>query len=158
MTKPFFEKVNYAPEDVILPKRSTVSSAWYDFFASEDVTVPSLSKAILAWETLKPTFVPTHVKAYMPGNMVLQIFNRSSNPIKIGLLLANWVWVVDADYYSNPDNDGHIQWIFWNTSSEDIVIKKWQKVFQWVFMEYKTVENDEADGQRWGWFGSTGWH
>ena len=71
--KPFFEKVEYAPEDVILPTRSTSAAAWYDFFASEDVLVPSLFKALQKWEFLKPTFVPTHIKAFMPDDMVLQI-------------------------------------------------------------------------------------
>ena len=47
--KPFFEKVEYAPEDVILPTRSTSAAAWYDFFASEDVLVPSLFKALIHW-------------------------------------------------------------------------------------------------------------
>ena len=125
--KPFFEKVEYAPEDVILPTRSTSAAAWYDFFASEDVLVPSLFKALQKWEFLKPTFVPTHIKAFMPDDMVLEIANRSSNPLKLWLLLANWTWWVDADYYSNPDNDGHIQWIFWNMTSEDILIKKMTK-------------------------------
>ena len=156
--KPFFEKVEYAPEDVILPTRSTSAAAWYDFFASEDVLVPSLFKALQKWEFLKPTFVPTHIKAFMPDDMVLEIANRSSNPLKLWLLLANWTWWVDADYYSNPDNDGHIQWIFWNMTSEDILIKKWQKIFQWIFKKYYTVENDYVSVKReWG-FGSTWWH
>ena len=135
--KPFFEKVEYAPEDVILPTRSTLAAAWYDFFASEDVLVPSLFKALQKWEFLKPTFVPTHIKAFMPDDMVLEIANRSSNPLKLWLLLANWTWWVDADYYSNPDNDGHIQWIFWNMTSEDILIKKWQKI-RWNKIRSKT--------------------
>lgn len=156
--KPFFEKVSYAPENIELPTRSTSSSAWYDFFASEDVVIPSLFKAIEKWEFLKPSFVPTHIKSYIPKDMFLQICNRSWNPLKIGLLLANWVWIVDSDYYNNPDNEWHIQGIFWNMTSEDIVIKKWQKIFQWVFVKYETIENDNADWERWGWFWSTWWH
>ena len=149
--KPFFEKVEYAPEDVILPTTSTSAAAWYDL-------VTSLFKALQKWEFLKPTFVPTHIKAFMPDDMVLEIANRSSNPLKLWLLLANWTWWVDADYYSNPDNDGHIQWIFWNMTSEDILIKKWQKIFQWIFTKYYTVENDDVSVKReWG-FGSTWWH
>ena len=73
--------------------------------------------------------------------------------------MANWVWIVDADYYNNPDNEWHIQWIFWNMTAEDVVIKKGQKVFQWVFVEYKTVENEEENfSERNWWFGSTWWH
>lgn len=156
--KPFFEKVSYSPEYVKLPERSTESSAWYDFFASEDVVIPSFFKSLENWNFIKPTFVKTHIKAFMPKNMFLQLANRSSNPLKIWILMANWIWIVDSDYYNNPDNEGHIQWIFWNMTSEDILIKKWQKVFQWVFVKYETIENDDFSWQRWGWFGSTWWH
>lgn len=153
--KPFFERVSYASEDVVLPTRSTWNSAWYDFFASEDVVLPSLFKALEKWEFLKPTFVPTHVKAFIPENMFLQIANRSWNPLKVWILMANWVWVIDADYYNNSDNEGHIQGIFWNMTAEDILIKKWQKIFQWVFIKYETIENDNSFWERKGWFGST---
>lgn len=157
--KPFFEKVSYAPEEAVLPVRSTETSAWYDFFASEDVVIPSLFKALQKWEFIKPTFIPTHIKAFIPENMFLQLANRSGNPLKVGILMANWVWIVDADYYNNPDNEWHIQWIFWNMTAEDVVIKKGQKVFQWVFIEYKTVENEEENfSERNWWFGSTWWH
>ncbi len=157
--KPFFEKVSYAQEEAVLPVRSTQTSAWYDFFASEDVVIPSLFKALQKWEFIKPTFIPTHIKAFIPENMFLQLANRSGNPLKVGILMANWVWIVDADYYNNPDNEWHIQWIFWNMTAEDVVIKKGQKVFQWVFVEYKTVENEEENfSERNWWFGSTWWH
>ena len=157
--KPFFEKVSYASEEVVLPVRSTQTSAWYDFFASEDVVIPSLFKALQKWEFIKPTFIPTHIKAFIPENMFLQLANRSGNPLKVGILMANWVGIVDADYYNNPDNEWHIQWIFWNMTVEDVVIKKGQKVFQWVFVEYKTVENEEENfSERNWWFGSTWWH
>lgn len=157
--KPFFEKVTYAPEGVEIPTRSTKTSAWYDFFASEDVVIPSLFSALQKWEFLKPTFVPTHIKAYIPENMFLQLANRSGNPLKVGILMANWVGIVDADYYNNLDNEGHIQGIFWNMTAEDVVIKKWQKIFQWVFVKYETTEKEENEfsERTWG-FGSTWWH
>lgn len=157
--KPFFEKVSYAPENIELPKRSTETSAWYDFFASEDIIIPSLFKALGKWEFLKPTFIPTHIKSFIPEWMFLQLANRSGNPLKIGILMANWVWVIDADYYNNPDNEWHIQWIFWNMTPEDIIIKKWQKVFQWVFIKYETIENEKNNFSERSWgFGSTGGH
>lgn len=91
--------------------------------------------------------------------MFLQLANRSWNPLKVGILMANWVWVVDADYYNNSDNEGHIQWIFWNMTPEDIFIKKWQKIFQWVFVKYETTKSEENDFSERAWgFGSTWWH
>jgi dUTPase len=38
----------------------------------------------------------------------LFIFPRSSLGIKKGLMMSNGVGVIDADYYNNPDNEGHI--------------------------------------------------
>ena len=51
------------------------------------------------------------------------LVNRSSGPKK-GLVMANSVGIIDADYYENPDNDGHFMFAFFNIKSEDIEIKK----------------------------------
>ena len=63
----------------------------------------------------------------MLDDEVLYLYNRSSNPKKKGLILANSVGVVDKDYYGNPDNDGHIMFAFYNIKDEDITIKKGKK-------------------------------
>ena len=71
----------------------------------------------------KPVLVKTGLKAYMQENEYLMLCNRSSNPGKKGLILANSVGVVDKDYYGNVDNDGHIMFAFFNIKDEDITIK-----------------------------------
>jgi dUTP pyrophosphatase len=38
----------------------------------------------------------------------LQLALRSSTPKKKGLMLANGIGIIDADYYNNSDNEGHI--------------------------------------------------
>lgn len=48
----------------------------------------------------------------MPDDEYLMLCNRSSNPKKKGLILANSIGIVDSDYYENPDNDGHIMFAF----------------------------------------------
>lgn len=48
----------------------------------------------------------------MPDDEVVLLYNRSSNPKKKGLIMANSVGVIDKDYYGNPDNDGHIMFAF----------------------------------------------
>ena len=81
--------------------------------------------------------------------------NRSSNPGKKGLILANSVGIVDADYYENPDNDGAIMFAFYNFFENDIEIKKGDVIGQAIFLQYGIVDDDEAEGNRVGGFGST---
>ena len=132
-----------------LPVRKTKYSAGYDIEAAEDIVIPSFKKG------MNPTFVKTGVKAYMQDDEVLMIYNRSSNPKKKGLILANSVGVIDKDYYGNPDNDGHIMFAFFNIKDEDIEIKKGDAIGQGVFQKYLVTDDDVAEGERMGGFGST---
>ena len=104
---------------------------------------------------MNPTLVKTGIKAYMQDDEVLYLYNRSSNPKKKGLILANSVGVVDKDYYGNPDNDGHIMFAFYNIKEEDITIKKGEAIGQAIFQKYLTTDDDNAQGTRMGGFGST---
>ena len=132
-----------------LPVRKTKYSAGYDVEAAEDTIIPSFKKG------MKPTLVKTGVKAYMGEDEVLILANRSSNPGKKGLILANSIGVIDSDYYGNPDNDGHIMFAFYNIKDEDIEIKKGDAIGQAIFQRFLTVDNDLAEGTRLGGFGST---
>lgn len=144
-----FEKVNKITEDIKLPERSTLNSAGYDFFAIEDVTLPAK----------KLTRVMTGVKCELMPNQVLILANRSSNPSKKGLILANGVGIIDADYYDNPDNDGEMGFEFYNILDEDVVIKKGEKLGQGIIMKFDKTEDDYISNPyktRVGGFGSTG--
>ena len=132
-----------------LPKRTTKNSAGYDIEAAEDCVIPAFKLG------QKPTLVKTGLKAYMKSDEVLILANRSSNPGKKGLILANSIGVVDSDYYGNKDNDGHIMFAFYNIKSEDIEIKKGERIGQGIFQKYLITDNDLADGERTGGFGST---
>ena len=132
-----------------LPVRSTKNSAGYDIEAAEDVIIPSFKPG------QKPVLVKTGLKAYMQSDEVLILANRSSNPGKKGLILANSIGVVDSDYYGNPDNDGHIMFAFFNFKDEDIQIKKGDRIGQGMFQKYLVTDNDIAGGERTGGFGST---
>ena len=132
-----------------LPVRSTKNSAGYDIEAAEDVTIPAFKLG------QKPVLVKTGLKAYMQSDEVLILANRSSNPGKKGLILANSIGVVDSDYYGNPDNDGHIMFAFFNFKDEDIEIKKGDRIGQGMFQKYLVTDNDIAGGERTGGFGST---
>ena len=91
----------------------------------------------------------------MADDEVLILANRSSNPGKKGLILANSIGVIDKDYYGNPDNDGHIMFAFYNIKDEDIEIKKGDCIGQAIFQKYLIADDDSAEGERTGGFGST---
>ena len=44
---------------------------------------------------------------------------------------------------------------FYNVKEEDIVIKKGEAIGQAIFQKYLVTDNDEAEGERIGGFGST---
>ena len=139
----------FEDKGINLPIRKTKYSAGYDIEAAEDTVVPSFKKG------MKPTLVKTGIKAYMGEDEVLILANRSSNPGKKGLILANSIGVIDSDYYENPDNDGHIMFAFYNIKDEDIEIKKGDAIGQGIFQKFLITDNDIATGERKGGFGST---
>lgn len=148
-TRGFEIAKGFEDKNINLPERKTKASAGYDIEAAEDTVVPSFKKG------MTPTLIPTGVKAYMAEDEVLYLYNRSSNPKKKGLILANSVGVVDSDYYGNPDNDGHIMFAFFNIKDEDITIKKGEAIGQGIFAKYLLTDDDKAQGERTGGFGST---
>ena len=139
----------FEDKEINLPIRKTKFSAGYDIEAAENITIPSFKKG------MAPTLVKTGLKAYMQDDEVLLLYNRSSNPKKKGLILANSVGVVDKDYYGNEDNDGHIMFAFYNIKEEDVLIKKGEVLGQAIFQKYFITDDDNAEGVRKGGFGST---
>ena len=139
----------FEDKNINVPERKTKFSAGYDVEAAEDIIIPSFKKGI------KPTLVKTGIKSYMKDNEYLMLVNRSSNPGKRGLILANSVGIIDKDYYGNPDNDGHIMFAFFNIKDEDIEIKKGDCIGQAIFMPFLMADGDNAKGKRMSGFGST---
>ena len=135
--------------DINLPIRKTKYSAGYDVEAAEDCVIEPYKFGD------KPTLVKTGLKAYMAEDEYLILCNRSSNPFKKGLVMANSVGIIDADYYGNPDNDGAFMYAFYNFFDKDIEIKKGDVIGQAIFQKYFVTDDDIAEGQRVGGFGST---
>ena len=135
--------------DIHMPVRKTKYSAGYDIEAAEDAVIPAFKPGAT------PTLIKTGIKVYMPEDEYLMLCNRSSNPKKKGLVLANGVGIVDGDYYGNPDNDGHIMFAFFNIKQEDVVIKKGECIGQAIFQKFMITDNDTSEGERIGGFGST---
>lgn len=170
----------FADKEINIPTRATKHAAGYDFEAAKDVRIPSIWKNGIrsGWETLKtfprvvitappetktnsvvgvkPTLVPTGVKAYMQEDEFLQLANRSGNPLKRFLLLANGVGVIDADYYNNADNEGHIMFQFINFGLSTVEIKKGERIGQGIFLPFLKADNDVSETERTSGFGSTG--
>ena len=136
-------------KEINLPIRKTAKSAAYDLEASEDTVIPSFKLG------QNPTLIPTGLKAYMQEDEVLMLFPRSSSPKKQGIMFPHSAGIIDADYYGNIDNDGHIMIQCINIKEEDVVIKKGEAVAQAMFQKFLTVDNDNAQGERTGGFGST---
>lgn len=132
-----------------LPKRNTKAAAGYDFvYLDEKPTIIKPNEIV---------YVKTGIKATFPDFIQLKLYNRSSNPKKKGLVLANGVGIVDADYYNNPDNEGEIAFAFMNISTEDITIQYGEKLGQGIFEKYYTItDEEEITSERTGGFGSTG--
>lgn len=148
-TRGFEVAKGYEDKNINLPVRKTAKSAGYDVEAAEDITIPPFVPGC------KPTLIHTGLKAYCQDDEWFMLANRSSNPGKKKLVLANGIGVIDADYYGNPDNDGEFMYAYYNISEEPVEIKKGDVIGQVVFQKFLAVDNDNATGERTGGFGST---
>ncbi|WP_225666438.1 dUTP diphosphatase [Lactococcus garvieae] len=133
-----FVKLN---KNASIPERATKHSAGYDISASETVTIqPNEIK-----------LVHTGLAAQMEHDDVMLLIDRSSNPKKQGFVLINSVGVIDSDYFPNE-----FMGMFMNITESPVSISKGQRIMQGVFVKYLTTDDDNANGERTGGFGSTG--
>ena len=157
-----FEIVSkYLNRNLNLPLRQTKSAAGYDFEAAENIVVPSIWKKAFVKlfdedKSLKATLIPTGIKAYMGEDEYLQLSIRSGMTLKSGLILANGVGVVDADYYNNDSNEGHIMFAVYNFGFVDKHINKGERIGQGIFLPFLKADCDHSVKERSGGFGSTG--
>ncbi len=174
-----FEIVSkYADENLSLPYRTTENAAGYDFESAADMVIPSIWKLNFlkvlwalkhektvqedsiaeAKKVLKPFLIPTGIKSYMQPDEVLVIANRSSNPLKRGLVIPNGIGVIDSDYYNNQSNEGEIFVQILNFGITDIKIKKGERIAQGIFLPYLLADQDDQRKKqtRSGGFGSSG--
>lgn len=137
--------LKHAWENIKLPKRSTVSSAGYDFCSPIDF---ELSPG----EEIK---IPTGIRCKMDADWVLMIYPRSSIGFKYQIGLANTTGIIDSDYY-NSDNQGHIMVKLVNHGSKMFSVNEGDKIVQGVFLPYGITVDDNVNEERNGGFGSTG--
>ncbi|UUX33046.1 dCTP deaminase/dUTPase family protein [Fundicoccus culcitae] len=162
----------YEEAGINLPQRATYQSAGYDIEAAETIILPSFWKKMAnyfmqgmstmnfnqeeARALVKPTLVPTGLKAYMQDDEYLQIINRSSNPLKRFLNLPNGIGIIDADYYNNNQNEGHIHVQLINFGPFDQTIQKGDRIAQGIFASFLKTDQDKGGlEERQGGFGSS---
>lgn len=134
-----------AGKDRCLPQRKTLSSAGYDIAAATTTPIPA-GKTVL---------IPTGLKAWMESDEVLLLMIRSSKAIQKNLMLSNAVGVIDADYFDNSKNEGHIMLALTNFGDVEQVILQGEEIAQGVFVHYLRIDQDSQGDKRQGGFGST---
>ena len=72
----------------LLPYKATEWAMWRDLKLAEDITVPQ-GEVVLA---------PTWIKSALPLWWWIKIYARSSLPVKLWLIVANSVALIDSDY------------------------------------------------------------
>lgn len=132
-------------DDIILPKRSTLNSAGYDFYSVISFTLNPGERRV----------IPTGIKASMDSNEFLSIYIRSSLGFKWNIRMCNQVGIIDADYYNNSDNEGHIFVCLMNEGDKVLEIKKGDRIVQGIFMPFLITDDDKTTDIRMGGIGST---
>lgn len=134
-------------EQAVLPEYQTEQAAGMDVVACIDEAI-----------TLEPhqrTIVPTGLAIALPVGYEAQIRGRSGMAAKFGVMPANGIGTIDADYR------GEIGVILLNTSDEAFTIEPGMRVAQMVIAKYEKIaweitDELEATERGAGGFGSTG--
>lgn len=132
-------------DDIILPKRSTLNSAGYDFYSVISFTLSPGERRV----------IPTGIKVSMNSNEFLSIYIRSSLVFKWNIRMCNQVGIIDADYYNNSENEGHIFVCLMNEGNKVLEIKKGDRIVQGIFMPFLITDDDKTTDIRMGGIGST---
>ena len=122
----------------LLPKRSTQFAAAYDLYAAHDINIYSGDT----------TLVKTGVSVSMYPDEWLEIKGRSGLAIKKGIIVG--AGVIDADYKEE------IGVIIHHYGDEPFQVRRGDRIGQAIFQRYLVTDDDQAEGERQGGFGSTG--
>jgi dUTP pyrophosphatase len=130
---------------VTLPSYHTAGAAGFDLAASVGMTI----------QPGEVTLVPTGLIIHVPADHFLGIFARSSTPLKRGLMVANGVGVVDADY-CGPNDEIKIEVV--NFTSAPVSVRPGDRLAQGVILPYVRAtwtESDATTAPTRGGFGAT---
>ena len=139
-------KIKRLQPGIALPQPATGRAAGFDLAAATDMEIPARSIRL----------VGTGLVIAVPDGYFLGIFARSSTPLKRGLMVANGVGVIDADY-CGPDDEIKIQVL--NITDAPVKVSKGDRLAQGIVLPCPTVEWNEVEEMTVptrGGFGSTG--
>ena len=118
-------------KDVKHPLYQTEHAAGMDLeaFIEKPVTIAPHERAI----------IPTGIAIALPHGYEAQIRARSGMAAKYGMVPANGIGTIDADYR------GEIGVVLLNTSNDAFVVEPGMRVAQMVVAKYETIEWDEVE-------------
>ena len=145
-----------------LPTRATKYSTGYDFFYpfEDSILFPGQSIVI-------PTGIKVKINSVGVGyicndddtfdfDFFLGIYTKSSHGFNNNIKQDDTIAIIDADYYNNKDNEGHI-FIKLRNEHEDkpFNLLHNQKIAQGIFQLYGITQDDNVTATRNGGLGST---
>ena len=126
----------------LMPRRSTLNSAGYDFIAPKDYIVPPHGTCLIESE----------VAVELDPDKVLLLFVRSSYGFKHGVTLANGTGIIDSDFYPNT-----IKCKLKNDSDNGLMIKAGDHYMQGIITSYVVADEEiTPTAERISGIGSTG--
>ena len=139
-------KIKRLDAGVGLPQTATGRAAGFDLASAVDIEIPPRSIRL----------VGTGLVIAVPEGFFLGIFARSSTPLKRGLMVANGVGVVDADY-CGPGDEIKVQLL--NFTDAPVQVKRGDRLAQGIVLPSPSIEWNEVEEMgepTRGGFGSTG--
>ena len=131
---------------ITLPEPATGGAAGFDLAAATDVEIPPHQIRL----------VGTGLVIAVPDGYFLGIFARSSTPLKRGLMVANGVGVVDADY-CGPADEVKVQVL--NVTDATVRVRCGDRIAQGIVLQAPRItwhEVEQMERPTRGGFGSTG--
>jgi dUTP pyrophosphatase len=139
-------RIHRLNSSVRLPRYESEAAAGFDLAASAATTIPPGEVRL----------VPTGLVIEVPAGMFLGIFARSSTPLKRGLMVANGVGIVDADYCGPEDQ---VKIAVLNFTREPVEVQAGDRLAQGILLPITRVAWEDTGPPRSasrGGFGSTG--
>ena len=143
-------KVEYSQsnEDSVDPQYAYPTDSGFDLFSTEEVEIESFGRSL----------IPTGLHIDIPDGYEVQVRSKSGLALKQGLMVLNSPGTVDQGY------TGEIQVILFNTTKNNVIIKKGQKIAQAVispvvsgkWIKLTKVDNINNKDRNENGFGSTG--
>jgi dUTP pyrophosphatase len=143
-------KVEYSQSNVdsIDPSYAYPTDSGFDLFSTEEIVIESFDRSL----------IPTGLHIDIPDGYEVQVRSKSGLALKQGLMVLNSPGTVDQGY------TGEIQVILFNTTKNNVIIKKGQKIAQavispvvsgkWIKLTKVDNINNKDRGDKG--FGSTG--